>query len=115
MIILRRVEFENTRVGCCGLTRNDSITPVGRDVDFSMFKKEAWEMMKSYGNQSYKASGDEYSIEYFEGDTTDQNFRESGRSILKFVLEGKKWKMYESGELQFSVSNSDELRKIWQL
>ncbi|MFH1036940.1 MAG: hypothetical protein V1756_02690 [Patescibacteria group bacterium] len=115
MIVLRRVEFKNTRIGCCGLARKDSITPVGYTAEFTDFEKDAYDLMKNYGKQSYEGSGDEYSIEYFEGNSTEQNFREEGLSLFKFALEKKEWKFYERGDLKFSVSNSAELRKIWQL
>jgi hypothetical protein len=115
MLIFRRVEFKNARVGCCGLTRYDSITPVGGRADFEIFKKEALKIMEAYGHQSYRDDGDEYSIEYFEGKSTDQNFREDGKSFLKFVLEKGKWKFYAEGKLQFSVGKIEELKKIWRL
>lgn len=101
MIVLRRVEFKKARVGCCGLVRNDSITPVGYDASLAAFKKEALDIMRKYGKESYENTGDEYSVEYFEGDgTTDQNFREDGQSIFKLALEGKKWKFYELGKFK---------------
>lgn len=115
MIVLRRVEFINTRIGCCGLARKDSITPVGYEADLDAFKKEAYDLMKKYGKSSYEEMGDEYSIEYFQGDNTEQNFREKGQSIFKFILEGKKWNFYENGKLKFSETKAVELKKIWQL
>lgn len=114
MFILRRVEFKNLRIGCCGLSRYDSISPVGTEVNFDEFKKEAIEILKNYGEQTYESSGDEYSIEYFEGKGTDQNFREDGKSFFKFILEGKEWKFYENGKKIFSIKNLAQLKKLWQ-
>jgi hypothetical protein len=112
-MIFKRVEFEKARVGCCGLTRRDSISPVGEQIDLAAFKEEAMSIMKAYGHPSYQASGDEYSLEYFEGKSYDQNFREDGQSFLKFILEKGKWKFYEAGKLQFSVAKIKELEKLW--
>jgi hypothetical protein len=115
MIVLRRVEFENIRVGCCGLSRYDSITPVGYEADFDAFKKEACEIMRDYGQESYNSPGDEYSLEYFEGNDTEQNFRENGSSIFKFALEKGVWNFYDKGKLQFTVDSPDKLKEIWRL
>lgn len=114
MWIFRRVEFKRARVGCCGLVRNDSITPVGYDVNASAFQKEACTLMERYGKQSYDGDGDEYSLEYFEGESPDQNLREDGPSLFKFVLKGKKWQFFDHGKIQFSVASLKELKKIWQ-
>lgn len=115
MIVLRRVEFKNIRVGCCGTSRYDSITPVGYEADLDSFKREALELMSNYGKESYESTGDEHSIEYFEGNSTDQNFRENGQSIYKFILESDKWNFYDHGELQASAVNIEQLKSIWQL
>ncbi len=114
MIIMRRVEFEEARVGPCAQTRYDSITPVGYEIDFITFKEEACEIIRNYGHQSYDGPGDEYSIEYFEAFTTEQNQREGGQSLLKLALEDAVWNFYEGGELRFSVVSLTELEEKWQ-
>ena len=115
MIVLSRVEFKDIRIGCCGQSRYDSIGPVGYEANFSAFKKEAYDLMKNYGQKSYESSGDEYSIEYFEGDSIEQNSRENGQSIFKFILEGKKWVFYDHDKSQFSIDSIGKLKETWQL
>lgn len=113
MVILGRNQFRTLRVGCCGLSRYDQIYPVGVYPNISDFKREAFQMINSYGISNNDGFGDCYSVEYFEGEPS-QNFRRHGASIYLFILEqDNKWHFYDHDQHKFAVSNVEELKKVW--
>jgi hypothetical protein len=104
-VMLERIEFRDTRIGCCGSARNDSICPIIVPHNFPSFKKEAIKFINDY-------DGNNFSLEYFQGVPGD-DFRGNGKSFFKISchLEGL-WEFYKDGEFVF-LESKDFIIKQW--
>ncbi|MFA5395308.1 MAG: hypothetical protein WC346_04740 [Methanogenium sp.] len=94
-MILGRELYKNIKIGCCGLSRHDSIFPVGYNTSKEEFLLAANKMIEKYYMEEYNGGNDNYSLEYFEG-TSEQENRGSGKSVFKCVLleDDNKWHFY---------------------
>jgi glycosyltransferase involved in cell wall biosynthesis len=111
--ILGREQFIRCRVGPCGNMRNDSIYPIGVDVNFDDFKKRAITISKNFGdNCSYDGESDTYSVEQYQGAIGENlELRGQGESYFRVIFEEDKWRFYKQGVLQFEASSAKELEE----
>jgi hypothetical protein len=114
-MILARIKFYNTIVGCCGSTRNDLIYPVGESLDFDQFKKDAYQTIFYHEKSDQKIyKHDVYYLEYYETQDS-QDWRGKEPSLLEFVKsENGTWSFREKGIIKFTVKSPEELQDKWK-
>jgi hypothetical protein len=114
-MILSRIKFHNTIVGCCGSTRNDLIYPVGDSLDFEQFKKDAINTLYYYGKSEQKIyKHDVYYLEYYET-LEPQDWRGKELPLLEFFRnENGIWFFRQKGVTQFSVRTIEKLNEKWK-
>lgn len=105
-----REQFENPRVGCCGLVRKDQLYPIGYNPKLDRFKKEAISIMEKYISKK----DDVWFIEQYM-DISFGDLRGNGKAIYEFYLDkkSKEWAFYENGNKIFSVQTVQELKEKW--
>jgi hypothetical protein len=113
-MILARIKFHKTVIGCCGSSRNDTIYPIGDSLDFEQFKKDAKNLLRYYGKDDQKIyKPDVYYLEYYET-KIPQDWRGREPTLLEFFRgDTGIWYYRENGMTKFTVKTIEDLNDRW--